>query len=822
MSNPLSGASGSPPASPSPSGAPSGRTYETELAEAARVDPRLMVLTAENRAAIRGLPALLGERFIDVGICEQTMVGMAAGLALRGRVPVVHALATFLTLRAFEFIRTDVGIGRLPVKLVGGVPGFLSEANGPTHQAVEDIGVMRGIPGMHVFCPSDATELLDGLPAILASPAPTYVRFNARPSTLVHAPFALGRAEILTPGSDIGVLCAGLLVPSATEACLNLAQEGIGARLVNLRMLAPLDEEAVLAAARSCRLLVTVEDHLLVGGLYQAVCEVLVRHGVAVPVVPMGLDGRWFRPGRLPDVLEHEGFSVPHLTRRLREALPRGRARAASAGLSSVTLPPLGAPPVAFDDAAREPAPLPPVPDYPRIDRSDQLYARAVGLIPAGTQTLAKGVGQHVRGVAPKYLRSGRGARVTDVDGNQFLDFTMGVGPLILGYAEPVVDAAIRAQLEDGITFSLMHPLEVEVAELVRDAVPGAEMVRFAKNGCDVTTAAVRLARAFTGREKVLSCGYHGWHDWHIAVTDRNRGIPRDVIALSHTFGYNDLASVEAALDDDTACVILEPTTFEAPHPQFLPALKALCAERGALLVFDEMWTGFRLALGGAQERFGVTADLACFSKAVANGMPLAVLTGRGDVMRLLEREVFFFSTFGGEALSLAAARATLEALRARRVPDQLEGLGSRLRDGLNALAARHAVPFVRCVGFGCRTLVTFAPEGPAAGEDPLVMKSFVQQELLKRGILWSGFHNLSAAHTEDDVEHALAAYAEVLTLLGEALRRGPLVAALRGAPVEAVFRRTGGFNVRPPKLGQGGDLDGSPGPGPGNGGARA
>jgi glutamate-1-semialdehyde 2,1-aminomutase/spore coat polysaccharide biosynthesis protein SpsF len=189
--------------------------------------------------------------------------------------------------------------------------------------------------------------------------------------------------------------------------------------------------------------------------------------------------------------------------------------------------------------------------------------------------------------------------------------------------------------------------------------------------------------------------------------------------------------------------------------------------------------------------------------------MPLAVLTGRADVMRLLEREVFFFSTFGGEALSLAAARATLEALRTRRVPEQLEDLGSRLRDGLNALAVRHDTPFVRCVGFGCRTLVTFAPEGPAAAEDPLVMKSFVQQELLKRGILWSGFHNLSAAHTEDDVDRTLAAYGEVLTLLGEALRRGPLTSALRGAPVEPVFRRTSGFNLRPGRRAQGGAQSG-------------
>jgi glutamate-1-semialdehyde aminotransferase len=435
---------------------------------------------------------------------------------------------------------------------------------------------------------------------------------------------------------------------------------------------------------------------------------------------------------------------------------------------------------------------------YPTISNSDALHARALRRIPGTTQTLAKGPGQHVRGVAPKYLRCGSGAHVWDVDDNEFLDLTMGVGPLVLGYAYPAVDDAIRAQLTDGITFSLMHPLEVEVADLVHEMVPGAEMVRFAKNGCDVTTAAVRLARAFTGRDKVVCCGYHGWHDWYIAVTDRNAGVPDAVGALSHTFAYNDIASLEAALDDETACVILEPATFEAPRPEFLPAVKRLCAARGALLVFDEMWTGFRLALGGAQERFGVTADLACFSKAVANGMPLSLLTGRADVMRLLDRDVFFYSTFGGEALSLAAAVATLRELRMRQVPAYLDALGSRLREAYNQLADALGVPFSRCVGFGCRTMVTFAASGIAEGNDPLVMKSFVQQELLKRGVLWSGFHNLSASHTDADVDYLLDVYRQVLPLLRAALERRALRESLRGAPVEPVFRRTGNFNMKP------------------------
>lgn len=314
-------------------------SYEETLRALVEADERVVVMTAENRAAIRNLPAVIGRRFVDVGICEQTMVGMAAGLALRGRIPVVHALATFLTLRAFEFVRTDVGIARLPVKLVGGVPGFLSEANGPTHQAVDDVAVMRAIPGMQVFCPADDAELCAGLPALLASPAPAYIRFNARPSALRHAPFVLGRAEVIGQGNDdrgganvdpgapappaidVAVLAAGFLVPAAAEACAALRAEGIAARLTNLRTLVPLDEEAVLAAARGARVLVTVEDHLLVGGLYQTVSEVLVRHRVAAPVLPLGLDGRFFRPGRLADVLAHEGFTPLQLAARFRGAL---------------------------------------------------------------------------------------------------------------------------------------------------------------------------------------------------------------------------------------------------------------------------------------------------------------------------------------------------------------------------------------------------------------------------------------------------------------------------------------------------------------------
>ncbi|HUL79023.1 MAG TPA: aminotransferase class III-fold pyridoxal phosphate-dependent enzyme [Vicinamibacteria bacterium] len=437
--------------------------------------------------------------------------------------------------------------------------------------------------------------------------------------------------------------------------------------------------------------------------------------------------------------------------------------------------------------------------DLPRTDHSEALYSRALGLIPAATQTLAKGPGQFVRGVAPKYLARGRGARVWDVDGNEYLDFSMAVGPLSLGYCYPAVDEAIRAQLQDGITFSLMHPLEVEVAELVEDVVPGAESVRYSKTGADVTSAAVRLARAFTAREKILCCGYHGWHDWFIATTDRSAGIPAAARELTFTIPYNDLEAALASIDRETACVILEPVTFEAPKPGYLEGLRGACDAAGALLVFDEMWTGFRLALGGAQERFGVRADLACFSKAIANGMPLGALTGRRDVMALFEKDVFFFTTFGGEALSLAAAKATIGEIRAKDVPAHLARLGRRLKDGYNALSRDLGLErATACVGFDCRTMVTF----DAAVGDPLVLKSLVQQELLRRRILWQGFNNLSFSHTEADVDEALAAYSEVLTVLRGAIEQGDVDRRLLGSPVEPIFRRTSNFNTRPAPVG--------------------
>jgi glutamate-1-semialdehyde aminotransferase len=434
--------------------------------------------------------------------------------------------------------------------------------------------------------------------------------------------------------------------------------------------------------------------------------------------------------------------------------------------------------------------------DYPLIEKSNELYKRATGLIPAWSMTLAKGPTQYVNGVSPKYLVKGKGVHVWDVDGNEYIDYNMGIGPISLGYAYDKVDNAIKEQLEDGITFSLMHPLEVEVAEMIKEIIPNAEAVRYSKTGADVTSAAIRLARAYTGKNKVLCCGYHGWHDWYVSVTARNAGIPEVVQAISFTFNYNDFDSVLNSIDDDTAAIILEPVVFAEPKDNFLQKLADLCEKKNIVLIFDEMWTGFRMALGGAQEYFGITPDLATYSKAIANGMPISVLTGKRKIMDLIENDIFFFTTFGGEALSLAAAKATIQELKDKNVPDYLNEKGALLKNGYNEIASKLGMTYTKATGYNWRSLITFDEK---AG-DPLLQKSLVQQEMIKRGVLWSGFHNMSYSHKDEDINYTLSVYETVLPILKKAVEQNNIKELLKGEPVQPVFRKTDNFNMKPVK----------------------
>ena len=284
--------------------------YEQLLEKLVTDDERFIVMTSENRAAIRNLPGKIGNRFIDTGITEMTQIGMAAGLALRGRIPVTHALSSFLTMRAFEFIRTDVGIPNLPVKIVGGFSGLLSEANGPTHQALEDVSLMRGIPNVNVFCPADDDDMMKCLEIVLKSNSPYYIRYNNRKPHYKHSKdFNEGKAEIIKDVNYVTILTYGVLFTEALEVMSLLERNGIKTGLINLRTLKPIDEEILIKCLNRSHLTVTIEDHFLTGGLHTILSEVALKYNVTGKVLPFAFDDKWFKPALFKDVLIYEKLS---------------------------------------------------------------------------------------------------------------------------------------------------------------------------------------------------------------------------------------------------------------------------------------------------------------------------------------------------------------------------------------------------------------------------------------------------------------------------------------------------------------------------------
>ncbi len=426
----------------------------------------------------------------------------------------------------------------------------------------------------------------------------------------------------------------------------------------------------------------------------------------------------------------------------------------------------------------------------PTFPCSEALLEQALALIPLGSQTFSKSITQLPRGVSPFFVERANGSRFWDVDGHPFIDLTNGLACITLGYRHPAVDAAVRAQLENGVTFSLPHSLEVRVAERIIAMVPCAEMVRFAKNGTDATSGAIRLARHCTGRDRVAICGYHGWQDWSIGTTSRHGGIPQAVRDLSHTFPYNDLQALSDLLNSHSgefAAVILEPMNVAWPEPGYLEGVQALARDHGALLVFDETITGFRFANGGAQELFGVTPDLASFGKGLANGYPLSALTGRRDLMERIG-EIFFSGTFGGETLSLAAAEAVLQTLESEPVTAQLAARGQQLGERVSELIRSHGLDAVfRLVGHPSWLIWSLSDHANAGSWE---IRTLLLQELYTRGIFTIGSHNISLAHDEACLDAVVAAYAEVLPLLAQALTTAHGVREqLRCEPLVPLFR---------------------------------
>lgn len=423
---------------------------------------------------------------------------------------------------------------------------------------------------------------------------------------------------------------------------------------------------------------------------------------------------------------------------------------------------------------------------------------RANRLIPGGAHTYSKGDDQFPSN-APRIIDRGLGCKLWDVDNNEFVDMTMSLGTTVLGHAYEPVLAAVRKELDRGVNFCRPSIIEGELAELVCDLIPSAEMVKFGKNGSDAVTAAVKLARAYTGRKYVARCTadpFNAIHDWFIGSTEVSRGVPEDVQSLTLKFHYNDLTSCQqlfAQYPNEIACFILEPVSFIPPEGEFLQQLKELCEKNGALLIFDEVVSGFRFALGGVQEMIGVTPHLSAFGKAMANGFSASALVGQKEFMRLggIEHEqerVFLLSTtYGGETHCLAAAIACINEIRNRDAITHFWKTGQAMIDGVNRIAAEvGAEKYVSTSGYGCKPGFAFRDE---KGEVSAVARTVFLQETIAKGLLMP-YMVPSLAHTPEVIEFALSAIRHALVIIKTAAEGPGLATALNGPAVKPVFRK--------------------------------
>ena len=421
-------------------------------------------------------------------------------------------------------------------------------------------------------------------------------------------------------------------------------------------------------------------------------------------------------------------------------------------------------------------------------DLSKKLLARATKAIPLGSQTFSKSFIQYPE-QAPMFLTYGEGGCVWDVDGNRYVDFVMGLLPVVLGYRDPDVDKAIADQLANGISFSLATEQEVVLAEKLIDLIPTAEMVRFGKNGTDATSAAIRLSRAFTGRDRIIACGYHGWQDWYIGATTRNKGVPGAVGELTRMVPYNDIQAVHDLLKQhpgEFAALIMEPTNIAEPRPGYFDELTALLHDHGCLLVFDEIITGFRFSLGGAQELYGVKPDLSCFGKGMGNGMPISAVVGRADVMREME-EIFFSGTFGGESLSIAASIAVIDKMQRQPVIASLWEKGAALAAAVEAIISENELTDVISMnGSAPWKLLAFNDHARAGKE---LIRSVFIQEMLRHGVLLTASHNVCYAHDEENFSTTLDAYGQTFAFIKQRLVDGRLGEALKGPVIEPIFK---------------------------------
>lgn len=423
--------------------------------------------------------------------------------------------------------------------------------------------------------------------------------------------------------------------------------------------------------------------------------------------------------------------------------------------------------------------------------KSTILLQKAKNLIPAGASTYSKSYRYFCEGAAPAFLDRGKGAHVWDVDGNEYIDYVLALGPVIIGYNDRRINDSITQQMKKGISFSLTTELEISLSEKLVEIVPCAEMVKFVKNGSDATTAAIRLARAYTKKQKILCCGYHGWHDWYIGTTENDLGIPQCVKDLTISFPYNDRETLAKLLNknkDDVAAVIMEPISLEQPEKGYLNDVRDMAHQNGALLIFDEVVTGFRMGLGGAQKYFGVIPDMAVFGKAMGNGMAISALVGRRDVLKLIEEGTFISTTFGGETLAIAAALKTIEVLENENPFESFTKLGSSLMSGMKSVVSSLDLnEYLEFLGMPYHFALKFKDHKSLSSFDLL---SVFQQEAIRGGVLMLGVHNFCLAHTDEDIQDTIDAYSKAFQSVKEAIEVDSVEGILEGGRFSPIFKR--------------------------------
>ena len=424
-----------------------------------------------------------------------------------------------------------------------------------------------------------------------------------------------------------------------------------------------------------------------------------------------------------------------------------------------------------------------------RYINSQNLLERALKTIPLASQTFSKSKAQFPVGSSPLFLEKGKGAKVWDVDGNEYIDFMNALLCVSVGYADEDITNAVCQQIQNGVSFSLPHKLEMEVAEKLVELIPCAEKVRFGKNGSDATSGAIRLARAYTKKDIVLVCGYHGWQDWYIGSTSRSLGVPKSTSELTKTFNYNDIDSLLSLVEQfkgQIAAIIMEPMNVEYPKKGYLENVQKIAKDEGIVFIFDETITGCRFAKGGAQEYFGVTPDIATFGKGLANGFPLSAIVGKAEIMDLME-DIFFSGTFGGEVASLAAAKVVLKKVDSLDVPSYIFEAGEYLLKHLNKIITEfECEDFLKCSGHPSWSFLIINDKGEYTSFE---IKTLLMQEMLKRGILTICTHNISYSHSIKDIDYLLDCYRVVFPLIKKAIENKKLVESLNCKPLVPLFK---------------------------------